>query len=969
MFVINIQMMGRRRRTAGIRQRAESRKQKMRERRAVSTDSADALASNGLGEPSPVMPTEGKSPNALRLVTPQGSLSIPCRDVPPRSDSPPCVCTPPSVPPEATKGSDGAGQTNTTGSVPSVCTTRVPSPLPCDAVVENIETKVARNLNETKNETRYEMKNRTEIESNNKETKLKKSQIREESDSQTNKLTISKDQKDSISRRISEIERECKITTDSASIETCSDSIVDDVTDVIFVQETEPEIYPFTPLCLESKQNLAKQFGFVNAFSESNEKCSSGKMLLAKPNDIKPICGDGNCFFRALSYSVCDTEENHMFFRTNIVNHMLANDTLFRSHLRSGERSVSNYVSKKRMLHNGTWATEVEILAAADFLKTDIYIYEDSWSTWLKFSAKQVRSLEDINSEGIYLIHTFQAHYDVVVDVMEKESPVETFAGNKQSICYAVQSREVKDRTPLPVQGHFDQSDPRFLDNAGKQCVMNSLSALIYSCNKSTTTWTACDVDQILTKGNEIYGFLQRSSTIEHDLIAIHEIPRSIEYNDELYNFTFQESLMGTLGSVGQNLDEFQFFTLDEALTISLVQQNSKGAFVTFKGNTFVIIKQDDFYCICDSHSRNLSGRVDPNGASTVIHYQSLGSVLQHCISLAESMAYKANDMFEITAVDVSKATSSEPSSKKEHVLSVGRRITLESYFQDQAKRKQSMKFKTDNGNKTDSFSISTCSRKDYMRAYMKRRRQSSIQSSLQEKDKKRKRHNRKQDPEKHKAIDLQSKIKAREKNPEKHRAIDLQSKTNAREKNPEKHRAIDLQSKTSAREKNPEKHRAIDLQSKTNAREKNPQKHREIDLHSKVNARDKNPQKVRAAEMKHKTNARKRNPTKYREIDQHSKTNARGKNPEKHRAIDLQSKTNAREKNPEKHRAVDLQSKTNAREKNPEKHRAVDLQSKTNAREKNPEKHRAVDLQSKTNAREKNPEKHRAVDLQRKQC
>ncbi|XP_033756117.1 uncharacterized protein LOC117338862 [Pecten maximus] len=700
-------VMGRRH-AAGIRQAAVMQKQRMRERRAARAESPDASASDGLGEPSPVLATAGKSPNAL-----SGKISK-CPEV---------------------------GSSSGKSVRPKGCPT-----------------------------------------------------------------------------------------------------------------ETEPEIYPLTPLCLKSKETFVEQFGFKNIILDSNTQITKESRILARPKQTKTICGDGNCYFRAVSHVLCDSEENHMFFRNEVVNHMIDNDLHFRSHLRSGERSVSNYVVKKRMLHNGTWATEVEILAAADFLKTDIYIYDDAQSTWLKFSAKQVRPFVDVHDESIYLIHKYQAHYDVVLDVMEKDCSVETFAGNKQNIYFAVQSTEEKQQkeqtepVPMAVQGHFDQSDPRFLDNAGKQCVMNSLSALIYSCNKHTTAWTPFDVDQILTKGNEMYEILQRSSTIEHDLLAINEIPRCVEYNDELYHFTFQESLMGTLDSTGQNLDEFQFYTLDEALTISLMQDDSQAAFVTFRGNTFVVIKQDNLYCICDSHSRNLTGIVDPNGSSTVIHYQNIEYVLHHCLQLAESLACQINDVFEITAVTVSKASSTESGTS----------------------------------------------------------RASSLSNKNQKTEK---------DSKKQRLIDVQKKANARAKNPERYKAVDLQSKTTAREKNPEKHRAIDKQSKANVRDKNPEKHRAIDKQSKTNARDKNPEKHRAIDKQSKANARDKNPEKHRAIDKQSKANARDKDPEKQRLIDVQKKANARAKNPErKHRAIDKQSKANARDKNPKKLKELDLKSKQQAR-------------------------------------------------------
>ncbi|XP_069109230.1 uncharacterized protein [Argopecten irradians] len=70
------------------------------------------LSPTGLGEPSPL--AAGKPLNALRLDHPQGSLYIQ-KDISPQSDSPPCVCTAPTVPSPLTFGV--AGQTQPTNSV------------------------------------------------------------------------------------------------------------------------------------------------------------------------------------------------------------------------------------------------------------------------------------------------------------------------------------------------------------------------------------------------------------------------------------------------------------------------------------------------------------------------------------------------------------------------------------------------------------------------------------------------------------------------------------------------------------------------------------------------------------------------------------------------------------------------------------------------------------------------------------
>ncbi|XP_069105156.1 uncharacterized protein [Argopecten irradians] len=60
------------------------------------------------------------------------------------------------------------------------------------------------------------------------------------------------------------------------------------------------------------------------------------------------------------------------------------------------------------------------------------------------------------------------------------------------------------------------------------------------------------------------------------------DIPRHIEYNEKMFKIEFQESLSGTFGNV-EDLDQFQFVTLYEALQIALDQENAHGAFITFK--------------------------------------------------------------------------------------------------------------------------------------------------------------------------------------------------------------------------------------------------------------------------------------------------------------------------------------------------------------------------------------------------
>ncbi|XP_033725385.1 uncharacterized protein LOC117315345 [Pecten maximus] len=452
--------------------------------------------------------------------------------------------------------------------------------------------------------------------------------------------------------------------------------------DIIFKKQTKPVIYPFQQLSYCTKFKLMSKLGIkADIASTLNYELRS----LGKPLDTKSILGDGNCFFRALSFAVSDEESHHKLLRNAVVNHVMKLEDKFRSHLRPGFKSIPEYLSKSRMILDGTWATEVEILAAADLLRTNIYIYDAAVSSWQLFSAKQIDKNSKIEQEAIYLSHLHQTHYDVVLSV-KAESAVETSQSNvpdtekmnnftsafdvtkEKDLQISADTFIAKDKVKTVlssnveqsnkdllihkkvIQGHFHQGHPRFLENAGKQCVLNSLSALLHNSEKNVSQWTAVDLDHTLVKGDELYGYLRRSSTMNYDYLSIPDIPRLIEYNEQMFQIEFQESLSGTFGNV-QDLDQYQFVTLFEALQLALDQQDIHGAFITFKGNTFVVVKQTGGYFVFDSHSRNIEGLQVPDGSSILKYSLSVQEVHDHCINLATSMNYAPQDMFEVTAV------------------------------------------------------------------------------------------------------------------------------------------------------------------------------------------------------------------------------------------------------------------------------------------------------------------------------
>ena len=87
------------------------------------------------------------------------------------------------------------------------------------------------------------------------------------------------------------------------------------------------------------------------------------------------------------------------------------------------------------------------------------------------------------------------------------------------------------------VQGTFHQADIIFEDNAGTQCVANCLAALAYHKLKSAKYWSSNDMNQILMTGDELYTYLQRSSSIHDRYLLVEELPEHFECFNMLYQF------------------------------------------------------------------------------------------------------------------------------------------------------------------------------------------------------------------------------------------------------------------------------------------------------------------------------------------------------------------------------------------------------------------------------------------------
>lgn len=132
---------------------------------------------------------------------------------------------------------------------------------------------------------------------------------------------------------------------------------------------------------------------------------------LGAPCKNKETEADGNCFFRALSQTVCGSQKHHLRFRLAVVKHLENNAAAYEGILRSNYSSMADYLEASQMPYLGSWATEVEIQAAADCFGINVFTFCDG--QWLEYScSKKARS-----RQGVYLENCDGNHYENVVCV------------------------------------------------------------------------------------------------------------------------------------------------------------------------------------------------------------------------------------------------------------------------------------------------------------------------------------------------------------------------------------------------------------------------------------------------------------------------------------------------------------------------------------------------------------------------
>ena len=190
-----------------------------------------------------------------------------------------------------------------------------------------------------------------------------------------------------------------------------------------------PQVSNINPVVVGMKEHSTRD-DHDNVFSEP-------KYLLEQGRKAYRIKGDGNCMYRAISYSMTDDEENYPSIRLLLQRFENLNKEIFREVL----TSINKPTIEEHITHMGmpnTWGTQVDLFATATYYQVPVYTYvaEDTHLRWEVF--KPLSNADNVHypitmdgksftpHSHFELLYYPNSHYDSIVDyTTEKPSTTE----------------------------------------------------------------------------------------------------------------------------------------------------------------------------------------------------------------------------------------------------------------------------------------------------------------------------------------------------------------------------------------------------------------------------------------------------------------------------------------------------------------------------------------------------------------
>ena len=189
-------------------------------------------------------------------------------------------------------------------------------------------------------------------------------------------------------------------------------------TDLLVSGVQRPAAIRFKPLSLFCRKATGARLG-VHVGKEKGLKRNVGfnftglSKVCGHHFEVKSIGGDGNCFFRIISYLVLGVEDKCDIIRASIVEYIMNPDNLvrLRSYILQEFSTDEEYVKAKQMHLSTTWATEVELFACAQLFEKDVVCYFGK--QWLRYPASGNQKKPTRNA--FFITNCLGQHFTAVV--------------------------------------------------------------------------------------------------------------------------------------------------------------------------------------------------------------------------------------------------------------------------------------------------------------------------------------------------------------------------------------------------------------------------------------------------------------------------------------------------------------------------------------------------------------------------
>ena len=142
-----------------------------------------------------------------------------------------------------------------------------------------------------------------------------------------------------------------------------------------------------------------------------NYKLGGTGQGLKPPKKSFVIKGDGNCYFRAVSFILTGVEKHHFAVRQAICNFIAAHYhdlNLFLDKYKDGE----DYLIDTEMRKDATWGTELEIIVTATMAKRDVIVYNHT-----VYLRNQSPFAKGKSIEYFFIDNRAGGHFNVILEI------------------------------------------------------------------------------------------------------------------------------------------------------------------------------------------------------------------------------------------------------------------------------------------------------------------------------------------------------------------------------------------------------------------------------------------------------------------------------------------------------------------------------------------------------------------------